>query len=100
MGNSETVIPERLIQVANALDDAVGPHLDLAKAHFEEAEIAGDKFSQAGIGMAVAYPGIRQWAITDAESKRKELLEITDKMADTAKTWAAAESNNTITITV
>jgi hypothetical protein len=96
MSGNETIVPERLIELANTLDDTVGPELDLAKAYFEQAEIAGDKFSQAGIGMQLAYPGIRQWAMTDSQSKRTDLLSLTDKLAATATTWANAESDNTV----
>ena len=96
MGSGETIVPERLIELANALDDTVGPELDLAQAYFTEAEIPGDKFSQAGIGMQLAYPGIREWAIADSDSKRQDLKAITDKLAATATTWANAESDNTI----
>lgn len=96
MGNRETIVPERLIQLANDLDDSVGPELDLAKASFEAATISGDKFSQAGATMQVAYPGAREWAIADVQSKDAELRSITDKLAATATLWASAETDNTI----
>ncbi|SHG50773.1 hypothetical protein SAMN05443575_2121 [Jatrophihabitans endophyticus] len=95
-GSGETIIPEALIQLANQLDDAVGPELDRAKASFEAAEISGDKFSQAGLSLQVVYPGTREWAIADAQSKHDELRAITDKLAATATLWARAESDNTI----
>lgn len=99
MGSGETITPERLIQLANELDDAIRPELDTAKAKFEAADIPGDKFSQVGAAMLIAYPGARQWAIADAQSKQEELRSLTDKLAATAKLWADAETNNTVICT-
>lgn len=96
MGGQETIVPEVLIEFANELDQAAGPELDAAKAAFEAADIDGGGFTEVGIAMAVAYPGAQNWAIADAESKHDELRAITDKMAASAKLWAAAESDSTI----
>lgn len=96
MGSQETVVPEKLIELANNLDDRVGPELDKAKWYFEQAEIDGGAFTAVGLAMQVVYPGTREWAIKDAESKNTELRSITDKLANTAKQWAKAEEDSTV----
>lgn len=96
MGSSETVVPGRLIQAANALDDLVGPQLDRAASSVEAAEVPGEAFSQSGLPMQVAYPGVREWGVADARSKRDELRGITDRLAATATLWAQADTDSTV----
>lgn len=96
MTSAETVIPEALTSLAEALESNVTPLLEQAKASFEAAEIEGEAFSRAGIAMQIVYPGTREWALKDCETKNEELTAIHDKLTATANIWSRAEGSNTM----
>lgn len=93
---SVIVQPEALRQLAEQLESQVGPLLEQAAQKFEAAEVEGEAFSKDGLGIALIYPGTREFAMKDVESKIDLLAEMREKLDDTADEWEKAEQASTI----
>ncbi|HEY7048739.1 MAG TPA: hypothetical protein VH373_16075 [Jatrophihabitantaceae bacterium] len=96
MSDGETVQPEALRQLAEQLESQLHPLLERAAHSFEAAEIEGEKFSTAGIAMQIAYPGTREFAATDADSKIEVVSAMKEKLSATAEEWDKAEHASTV----
>jgi hypothetical protein len=98
MSGTETIIPEALQHLASDLQSSVPPILAAAKQAFTAGDVDGDAFSTVGIELAIAFPGSREFMISESEKKSDQLTELVDKLNSTASLWSTAEGQNTISL--
>ena len=97
-GGSVVVTPSAIKTLARQIA-AVESLLQQAGTTLQGASLSNDAFSSDGIALANVYPGALNFGVSDINSKRTQLQQMSDGLLATAATWEQAEQKSTVQVT-